>query len=64
MGEDVAVEKSLVEQIIGDTLASIGTRPEFNAEVLKKLGLLSRTGALTRPAQIADAIKAMPEVKP
>ena len=56
MTEEARIQKSLVEQILEETLARIETREEFDSLAISQLKHLVGSGAFTRAKEIAAAI--------
>lgn len=61
MGEENAIEKPLVEQILNEMFAIIEVREEFDTPTVEKLKQLGKSGDLTKAKQVDKAIKLVPE---
>ena len=61
MGEENAIEKPLVEQILNEMFAIIEVREEFDTPTIEKLKQLVISGDLTKAKQVDKAIKLVPE---
>ena len=59
MGEDNAIEKPLVEQILNEMFAIIEVREEFDAPTIEKLKQLVISGDLTKQRKVTEAIKSV-----
>jgi len=57
MGDEATIQKSLLEQILDDMLARVERREEFDVLSIEKLKQLAQSGDLTKPKQVAAAIK-------
>jgi hypothetical protein len=57
MVEEIAVQKSLAEQIFDKMFASIEEQEEFDAQTIQRLKQLAVSGNLKRAMQVAEAIK-------
>ena len=60
MGEENAIEKPLVEQILNEMFAIIEVREEFDTPTIEKLKQLVISGDLTKAKQVDKAIKLVP----
>lgn len=61
MGEENAIEKPLVEQILNEMFAIIEVREEFDTPTIEKLKQLVISGDLTKAKQVDKTIKLVPE---
>jgi hypothetical protein len=61
MGEENAIEKPLVEQILNEMFAIIEVREEFDTPTIEKLKQLVISGDLTKAKQVGKAIKSVSE---
>ncbi len=57
MVEEIAVQKSLVEQIFDEMFASIEGQEEFDAQTIQRLKQLAISGDFKKAMQVAKAIK-------
>lgn len=59
MGEEIAIPKSLVEQILDEMFASIEGQKEFDDRTIQHLKKLAISGDLKKPPQVTKAIKSV-----
>lgn len=57
MGEETALPKSPVEQILDEMFAIIEKRKEFDSEAIQKLKQLAFGGFLTKDKKVTEAIR-------
>ena len=62
MTEQMAVEKSLAEQIFGQMFAVIEKRSEFDAQTVERLKAFVARGDLGKAAEVTEAIECASEV--
>ncbi len=63
MSEEKEPTKSLAEQIVDETLASISKHEDFSDEIVQCVREILAEGSLKRPEQVLDALKPQPEVE-
>ena len=61
MGEENAIEKPLIEQILDEVFVIIEVRGEFDTATIEKLKQLVKSGDLTKAKQVDKAIRLVPE---
>lgn len=57
MTQDFMIKKSLIDQIIEETLISLKSMNEFDAKTIEQLMELAARGDLKNATQIAEVIK-------
>lgn len=62
MTEQMAVEKSIAEQIFDEMFAVIEKRSEFDAQTVERLKALVARGDLGKAAEVIKAIESASEV--
>lgn len=61
--EDPKTPKSLLDEILGVTLAKLEKDENFDAPSLERLKVVAASGGLTKPAQVTAAIQPAEKVQ-